>query len=128
MTEEEFRALGQLHGAPSIGVSGAAPVPKPSSLPKPFQRAPRPPQQGYGNSKKPGGSFGVKLPLVVRQSQTDGSFSLAFKMNGSIKIDQETFAHICTNGEGLDGRDANGQYVEGWKAGELTVWPPFSKK
>lgn len=90
------------------------------------------PQKSFnkGQPKQAGGGFstfkGATIPLVVRQSEKDGTFRLAGKMTFTIQMEQDVYDHVVSTGQGLDGRNAEGQWVDGVKVGELTVWPPFS--
>ena len=141
MTEEEFRAqMDGIDEGPAVVPTVPKAMPKALAFgsrepPKTTQVAPgtyqtRPfvarPPPAY--KPRPGGFAGTMLPLVVRQSQKDGSFNIAGKMAFSIKLDQEAIQHVTQTGEGLSGRDSTGQWQEGFKVGELTVWPPYEKK
>ena len=106
----------------------AQPPQAPQVAPRAYQTQPPASRPASPNKPRPGGFSGATVPLTVRQSQNDGSFNLAGKLTFSIKLDQEALQHVTETGEGLAGRDTNGQWQEGFKVGELTVWPPFEKK
>lgn len=137
MTEEEFRAqMEGMDAAPAPAPARSAPrtpfkggfKPAPAPAPRPAPPPPPPARTAAPAGRRPGGFSGATVPLVVRQSQKDGAFNLAGRLSFTIRVDGEAYEHVTTTGEGLDGKDATGQYVEGFKVGELTVWPPFNKR
>ena len=139
MTEEEFRA--QMEGIDGPPTAPPPPAAKPKfaggfkqpptpsvAPPQPYQLRQPATAPAPGGFKRPGGFTGATVPLRVRQSTKDGSFSLSGKLTFTAKVEQDAYNHVTTTGEGLSGKDSQGQWQEGWKVGELTVWPNFEKK